>query len=55
VTAGRDRQLNKENNMDWIYGFLAGLAIFGGFFVMVCNADKPADEEDSKTLMGALD
>ena len=41
--------------MDWIYGFLIAAAIFAGMFVMVCNADKPADEDDGKTLMGALD
>ena len=41
--------------MNWIYGFLVAVVIFGVMFVMVCNADKSKDEEDSKTLMGALD
>ena len=41
--------------MDWVYGFLIAAAIFGVMFVMVCNADKPKDSEDAKTLMGALD
>lgn len=41
--------------MDWICGFLIGLAALLPMFVMICQADEPVDKEDEKTLMGALD
>lgn len=51
----RNRQLNEESDMDWIFGSLFGASILLPLFVMVCRAEKPADKEDAKTLMGALD
>lgn len=38
-----------------IYGLIIGLVVVVPLFALVWMADKPADEEDSKTLMGALD
>jgi len=37
-----------------IYGLIIGLVIVVPLFALVWKEDKP-DEEDAKTLMGALD
>lgn len=55
MAAWEDRQPNKENNMDWIYGLIIGLVIVVPMFVFVWMADEPDAEEQAKTLMGALD
>ena len=41
--------------MDWIFGSLFGASILLPMFIFVCKAEEPLDEEDDKTLMGALD
>lgn len=41
--------------MDWIYGLIIGLVVVSPMFALVWLADKPADKEDDKTLLGALD
>lgn len=41
--------------MDWIFGSIFGASILLPMFVMVCKAEELVDEEDDKTLTGALD
>lgn len=41
--------------MNWIFGLLFAVSILLPMFVSVCRAEKPTDEEDGKTLLGALD
>jgi hypothetical protein len=45
---------NKEKNMDFAIGFTLASLILGPMFALVWKEDKP-DEEDAKTLLGALD
>lgn len=41
--------------MNWLYGLVIGFVVVVPMFVLVCREDKLADEEDDKTLLGALD
>ena len=41
--------------MNWIIGFSLALVVLVPMFIQLWRTDAPADKEDAKVLLGALD